>query len=127
MPSQAQEASTNPWMTGERLVKLMGNVNPAELAWTPESPFPSSAMAAEYRDMLNGEFVQGYLHALHDASEGKEWCWSRHKPKPDTLISAATHSLQRMPAHQLERNAADLVIEVWRKTWPCPANQRRKP
>ena len=111
-------------MTGERLVKLLGNVNAAAVAWTPDSPFRSKALAAEYRDMVNGQFVQGYIHALHDATEGKEWCWSQYKPKPDTLISAATDSLQRMPDAQLKRNAAELIVEVWRKTWPCPGHLR---
>lgn len=124
--SQAQPVSTAPWMTGERLVKLMGNANAADVTWTPDSPFRSKALAAEYRDMLNGQFVQGYIHALHDATEGREWCWSQHKPKPDTLISAAMDSLQRMPDVQLKRNAAELVVEVWRKTWPCAAHTRRK-
>jgi len=123
---QAQPAATMPWMTGESLVKLLGNVDPRTVSWTPDSPFPSRAVAAEFKDMVNGEFVHGYIQAVHDATEGRQWCWSQYKPKPDELEADARHSLQRMSDAQLKRNAADLIVEVWRKTWPCPAKQRRE-
>ncbi len=125
-PCIAQPVATVPWMTGERLVKLMGNVAPASVNWTPASPFRTRAIAAEYMDMSNGEFVRGYIQAVHDASEGKHWCWSeRGKPLPHELEADARLALQRMPGAQLKRNAADLIVEVWRKAWPCPGEQRR--
>jgi hypothetical protein len=125
-PCLAQPAATMPWMTGERLVKLLGNVDPATVNWTSDSPFRTRAIAAEYMDMSNGEFVHGFIQGVHDATEGKEWCWStKYKPMAHELESDARHALQRMPAAQLKRNAADLIVEVWRKTWPCPAEQRR--
>jgi hypothetical protein len=113
-------------MTGERLVKLLGNVDPRTVDWTPDSPFRSRAIAAEYHDMVNGEFVHGYIQAVHDATEGKEWCWSQYKPKPHELVDQARRSLQRMSDAELKRNATDLIVEVWRKTSPCPADPRRK-
>ena len=106
-------------MTGERLVKLMGNVDSASLTWTPESPFRSRAIAAQYRDLVNGEFVNGYIQAVHDTSEGKAWCWSESKPKPDEMDADIRHTLQRMTDAQLQRNAADLIVEHWRKKYPC--------
>lgn len=115
----AQRASELPWMTGDRLVKLMGNVDPATVGWTPDSPFRSQAIAAEYRALANGEFVTGYIHAVHDASEGKEWCWANHRPKPDELDADVRHTLRRMSDAQLARNAADLIVEHWRKKYPC--------
>lgn len=125
-PCLAQPAATMPWMTGERLVKMLGNVDPATVNWTPDSPFRTRAIAAEYMDMSNGEFVRGFIQGVHDATEGKEWCWSmKHKPLAHELEADARHALQRMPAAQLKRNAADLITEVWRKSWPCPAGQRR--
>lgn len=117
--SQAQRADVTPWMTGERLVKLMGNVDPATVSWTPDSPFRSRAIAAEYRDLVNGEFVHGYIHAVHDASEGKAWCWSQYKPKPHEMDADVRHTLQRTTAAQLKRSAAELIVEHWRKKYPC--------
>lgn len=125
-PCSAQPAARMPWMTGEQLVKMLGNVDPATVVWTPDSPFRTKAIAAEYMNMANGEFVRGFIQGVHDSSEGKEWCWSKqYKPKAHELEADARHALQQMPAAQLKRNAADLIVEVWRKTWPCPADQRR--
>lgn len=124
--SQAQRADVAPWMTGERLVKLMGNVDPASVIWTPDSPFRSRAIAAEYHDLVNGEFVHGYIQAVHDASEGKQWCWSQHKPKPHELDADVRHTLQRMTDAQLKRNAADLIVEHWHKKFPCPTGSQER-
>jgi hypothetical protein len=126
LPAAAQHADLAPWMTGERLVKMLGNVDSATIAWTPDSPFRSRAIAAEFLDRTNGEFVHGYIHAVHDATEGKVWCWSdRHQPHPDELEADARDALQHMPDAQLKRNAAALIAEVWRAKWPCPAAKRR--
>lgn len=125
LPVAAQRASVTPWMSGERLVRLLGNVDPATVHWTADSPFRSRAIAAEYIDMSNREFVHGYIQAVHDATEGKEWCWSeQYKPKAHELEADASDALQHMSNAQLKRNAADLIVEVWRKAWPCPASKR---
>lgn len=124
-PCHAQPVASVPWMTGERLVKLLGNVDPAAVSWTPDSPFRSKAIAAEYLDMSNGEFVRGYIQAVHDASEGRDWCASKkYQPSPHELEEDARRTLQRMSDAQLKQNAAELIVEIWRKKWPCP-NQRR--
>lgn len=123
----AQPADVTPWMTGQRLVKLLGNVDPATVNWTPESPFRTRAIAAEYEDARNREFVRGFIQGVHDATEGKAWCWSaRYKPAPDELEDDARRALQQMSDTQPKRNAADLIVEVWRTRWPCPAEQRSK-
>jgi hypothetical protein len=125
-PCAAQSAATTPWMTGERLVKLLGNVDPATVTWSPDSPFRTRAIAAEYLDMSNGQVVRGFIQGVHDATEGKDWCWSkRYSPAPDELEADARRALQRMPVDQLKRNAADLIVEVWREKWPCGAEQRK--
>ncbi|MFC0253863.1 Rap1a/Tai family immunity protein [Massilia consociata] len=125
-PCLAQPTTKTPWMTGERLVKLLGNMDPARVSWTPDSPFRTRAIAAEYLDMSNGEFVHGYIQAVHDATEGRDWCEDqRYKPKPHELEDDARRALQKMPDAQLRRNAAELIVEVWRQKWPCPAGQRR--
>ena len=123
----AQPAAVTPWMTGERLVKLLGNVDPGTVNWTPDSPFRTRALAAEYQDVRNREFVRGLIHGVHDATEGKAWCWSaRYKPAPDELEEDARRALQQMSNTQLKRNAADLIVEGWRTKWPCPVDQRSK-
>jgi hypothetical protein len=116
----AQPVAQIPWMTGAQLVKLLGNVDPAKISWSEDSPFRSRAIAAEYIDMANGRFVSGYIQAVHDATEGKEWCWSeRYHPKPDELEADARNSLQRMSDAELKRSASALIVEVWRRKWPC--------
>lgn len=125
--SPVSAAAAPPAMTGERLVKLMGNVDPATVAWSEDSPFRTKAIAAEYMGMANNQFAQGYIQAVYDAAEGKGWCWDgRYRPKLHELESDARHALQRMPAAELKRNAADLIVGVWNKMWPCPASQKGK-
>lgn len=124
--AEAQPATEVPWMTGARLVKRLGNVDPRTVHWTPESPFPSRAVAAEFQDMVNGEFVQGYVSALRDATEGKEWCWSPYKPKPHVFLDDTTRSLQKMTETQLKRSAADLITEHWRAKFPCQGESARR-
>lgn len=122
----AQPAAATPWMTGARLVKLLGNVDASTIAWDASSPFRSRAWAAEHLERVNGEFVHGYIQGVHDATEGKQWCWdAKYKPAPDELVMAARHALQRMPAAQLSRNASDLIVEVWRARWPCDLTKQR--
>jgi hypothetical protein len=122
LPASAQHASVTPWMTGARLVKLLGNVDPASVNWTPAHPIRSRALAADYIDMLNRESFHAYVLAVHDATEGRCWCWSdKYRPKPHELEADAREALQRMPDEQLKRNAADLIVEVWRARWPCQA------
>ncbi len=124
----ARGGNAPPAVTGEALVQLMGNVDPASVVWSEESPFRTRAIAAEYIDLSNREFVRGYIQAVHDAAEGKGWCWDkRYRPKLHEMESDAWHALQRMPAAQLKRNAAELIVETWQKMWPCPARQRRAP
>ena len=126
-PGLVQPAAPSAQMTGEALVKLMGNVDPALVSWSPASPFRTRAIAAEYIDMSNGEFVRGFIQAMHDATRGKEWCpGAQIRPLPHEMEADARHALQRLPAAELKRGAADLIVAVWRKAWPCPG-QRRQP
>lgn len=120
----AQPVAQVPWMTGAQLVKLLGNVDPATITWSEDSPFRSRAIAADYLDMANRRFVSGYIQAVHDATEGREWCWSeRYHPKPDELESDAQRALQHMTDAQLKRSAAALIVDTWSAKWPC----RRRP
>lgn len=125
-PCIAQPGAPSPQMTGEALVKLMGNVDPADVSWSPESPFRTRAIAAEYIDMSNGELVRGFIQGVHDATRGKEWCpGAQVSPMPDELDADARRTLQRLSTAELRRGAAELIVAVWRKTWPWVAKQRR--
>lgn len=127
VPAAAEPAGAQPWMSGERLVKLLGTTDPATVAMAPNSPFQTRAVAAEYLDLSNGQFVHGYIQAVHDATEGRQWCPGKDfKPLPHELEQDTRRALQGMSGIQLKRNAADLIVEIWQKIWPCPAGQRRK-
>jgi len=70
--------------------------------------------------------VRGFIQGVHDATRGKEWCLGAQvSPLPHEMDADARRTLQRLPAAELRRGAAELIVAVWRKTWPCPANQRR--
>ena len=126
-PAAAGPAGAQPWMTGERLVKLLGNADPATITMMPSSPFQTRAVAAAYLDLSNGQFVRGYIQAVHDATEGRQWCPGEDfKPVPHELEQDARRALQGMSDTQLKRNAADLIVEVWQKAWPCQGGQREK-
>lgn len=124
-PCSAQPTATLQ-MTGEALVKLMGNVDAATVTWSPASPFRTRAIAAEYIDMSNGEFVRGFIQGVHDATEGKAWCPRGDvRPLPHEMDADVRYALQRLPATQLKRGAAELIAEVWRTSWPCSGSERR--
>lgn len=124
-PCGAQPAAPAPQKFGGDLVKLMGHVDPATVAWSPASPFRSRAIAAEYLDMSNGEFVRGFIQGVRAATEGKAWCpGAQVRPLPHEMDADARHALQRLSAAQLKRSAADLITEAWRATWPCPADNQ---
>lgn len=125
VPCGAQPVAPASQVTGERLVKLMGHMNPAAVSWSPASPSRSRAIAADYLDMSNGEFVRGFIEGVRAATEGKAWCARVPvRPLPHEMDADARHALQRMPTAQLRRSAADLITEVWRARWPCPAGER---
>lgn len=124
----AMPASAASWLTGEQLVKLLANADPASVDWTDDSPFRTRAIAAQYLDMSNGEFVRGYIQAVHDATEGRDWCAGKQvRPLPHELADDARRALQRMPAAQLKQNAAELITHAWRQKWPCSSGPRRTP
>jgi hypothetical protein len=125
-PCIAVSAAPSPQMSGEALVKLMGNVDPAQVSWSPTSPFRTRAIAAEYIDMSNGEFVRGFIQGVYDTTQGKEWCpGAQVRPMPHEMDADARSALQRLPAAQLKMGAADLIVAAWRKSWPCSTGKRR--
>jgi hypothetical protein len=115
LPCVAQPVSVAPWMTGERLVELA--------RWPAGAKDNFDLTPPQY---LNQQMAKMYVHGVHDTAEGKSWCYSqRYKPKPDVLEDDALDGLRALPPEQLKRNAADLIVEIWRSKWPCP--DRSKP
>jgi hypothetical protein len=111
-------------MTGERLLKQLERVDPASVPWGPNSNVSREELAYLHT-VTKVEFVHGYVDALYDATEGKAWCYNaKYKvPKPDTFWDESRWGLHRLSPVQLKQNAADLLVEIWREKWPCPANQ----
>jgi hypothetical protein len=113
LPCSAQPVAVAPWMTGERLVAMI--------------TFPSRAKGnfdLTREQFLAAERARLYIEGVHDATEGKSWCFSeRYRPGPDALRDQAEVGLRALPRDQLKRNAADLIAEIWRNKWPC-ANGR---
>lgn len=105
----AQPVSVAPWMTGEHLLELYalpaGAKSEADL--TPR----------QYVDLRSAQL---YLHGVHDATEGREWCYDRkYRPKPDVIEDAALAALRALPPEQLRHSAAELIVVAWRNKWPC--------
>lgn len=116
-----------PRMTGERLLQRLEPVNPANVSVGPSSKLNREEFAS-VRSMNNVEFVQGYLDALYDATEGTSWCYDAKSktPKPDTFWDESRWGLHRLSADQLKRNAASLLVEIWSAKWPCSPDRRSR-
>lgn len=116
----SQAAEPAPRMTGERLLKRLEPVDPATVAWGPKSKGTREELAYLHTTK-NIEYVQGYFAALYDATEGKGWCYNAKSknPKPDTFWDESKWGLHRLPPAQLKRNAAELLVGIWREKWPC--------
>lgn len=123
---KATDAPTH-WMTGEHLLKRLEPVDPATVPWRPDSKWSREELA-EQQAVVNTEFVRGFVAALHDATEGRSWCFNHayKVPKPDTFWEESRWGLARLAPAQLKGNAADLLVDIWRQKWPCqPKSQRR--
>jgi hypothetical protein len=125
-PAFAQPVSQAPWMTGEKLLKKLDPVNPRDVPWTPQSGGSREELAALHTS-TNIEYARGYVAALHDATEGKVWCFdAQHQtPNDEDFWNASRWGLAGLPADQRRRSAAELLPQIWRAKWPCP--QRGQP
>jgi hypothetical protein len=115
-----------PRMTGERLLKKLIPIEAKTMSPDPTGKLTQAELASLHT-MWNVEFVQGYLAALYDETEGKAWCYDAKSktPKPDTFWDESRWGLHRLTAIQLKQNAATLLVEVWRQKWPCPSGGAR--
>lgn len=115
LPAGAQPVSAVPWMTGERLLKMV--------TFPPGTKGNFDLTREQY---LEAQRARYYIEGVHDNSEGKSWCYSeRYQPGPDALLDDIYSGLRKLPPARLKRNAADLITEIWATRWPCPG--RRKP
>jgi hypothetical protein len=114
-------------MTGARLLQKLEPVRPQDVPWTPQSRVSREELAALHTH-TNVEYVRGYVAALHDATEGKTWCFdtAHQVPNGGDFWDASRWGLAALTKDQAQRNAADLLAAIWRAKWPCPT-QRRTP
>jgi hypothetical protein len=116
-PSNAQPVSVAPWLTGQRLVDLL-----------QRPPGVRNKLQLRPADYLNEQTVESYIDGVHDATEGRDWCYSRTStPGPDDLHGEVIADLRSLPASQLKRSAASLIAEALRKRYPCSPSPRSKP
>jgi hypothetical protein len=121
---QASQAA--PAVTGEHLLRRLAPVDPADVNFRPGGVLRTRALVAEHRETMNQQYVEGYIEAVHDATEGTKWCFNQkyQTPNPDTLWRESKAGLGRLSSAQLRRRASDLLVEIWREKWPCPSVQR---
>jgi hypothetical protein len=114
LPVFARPVIDAPWMTGERLLRMV--------------TFPTAARGnfdLTHEQYLDAQRARYYIEGVHDNTEGKSWCYStRHRPGPDALLDNIYSGLRKLPPAQLKRNASDLITEIWAQRWPCP-NQKK--
>lgn len=115
-----QPVTVAPWMTGARLLGLYA-AEPSRAIAGPYGKY-SEAERVAVRETVSKASAAAYVDGVHDATEGKAWCYSvKASPHPDELQSEALWGLRALPPEQLKRNAADLIVDIWRKKWPCGA------
>ncbi|CAN7437155.1 Rap1a/Tai family immunity protein [Massilia sp. LjRoot122] len=109
-PSWSQNVSQAPWMTGERFLSLVA--------------FPPIQGKSSLQVHVDEQRARMYIHGVHDATEGKGWCYGQpYKPKPDVLEDAVIDGIKGLSPEQLKRNAADLFVEIWRVKYPCQSGK----
>lgn len=113
VPCGGQTVADAPWMTGERLLALIA--------------FPPPPGKSAERTHLDEQSARMYIHGVHDATEGKGWCYGdAGKPKPDVLEDAAMDGIKGLGRTQLKRNASDLIVEIWGNRYPCRAGKEHR-
>ena len=105
----AQPANEVPWMTGERLLRMV--------TFPPGAKGNFDLTREQYLDAQRARY---YIEGVHDQTEGKSWCYSeRYQPGPDALLDNIYAGLRKMSPAQLKRNASYLITEIWAQKWPC--------
>ncbi|TFW31019.1 Rap1a/Tai family immunity protein [Massilia horti] len=116
VPCFAQPAWDGPWMTGERLLKMV--------TFRPDVKNNFDLTPEEY---LESERARAYINGVHDTTEGRGWCYSqRYHPGPEALLDDVLVGLRKLPPQQLKRNAGDLIVEIWGRKWPCADRRKQR-
>jgi Rap1a immunity proteins len=105
--THAQPVKIAPRMSGQMLVdQYLG-------------PPGSTAGKLSGPDFVAQQAAKGYLDGIHDATEGRVWCYSG-RIKPHELNFSLVWSLKDLPKETLKGNAAPLVVSLLSKKYPCP-------
>ena len=125
--SHAQHLTIGPRITGERLIAKLRPVDPATVTPNQGSGLTKESLV-EFYGIVNYNFYDGYITALHDATEGRAWCYNKKYkiPKGDALSDETRQALFSLSSEQLKRNAAELLVEIWSAKWPSPAREWRR-
>lgn len=110
--AHAQTVAQAPWMSGARLL---------DLARWPDGAHDSLDLTPPQQ--LAQQQAKLYIAGVHDATEGKNWCYGAQRPKPAAIEDAALAALRALPRAQRKRNAADLIVQAWAARWPCTRRQ----
>ena len=107
LPARSDEAA--PLMTGQQLLKLAAA--PAKVSGTFDMT------PAQY---LDSERVRLYVEGVHDITADRLWCRDKRYPaSPGVVYEAALAGLRAMNLEKLKGNAAELIVGVWSRRWPC--------
>lgn len=70
----------------------------------------------------NREMARGYMDAIKDATEGKEWCFVG--VKPDEMNEDISLAIRKLPPAEQQDNAAKLVVATLHRLYPCNGGAR---
>lgn len=137
IPAAQAHRVPNVFVTGQRLVdqfdptirpKVLYAPDGTFVAKLPEGGFATDADQINHIRSIDAENGRWYIHAVFDAARGKSFCFSeKERPDDETFYEDVIRDLRALPREHLQRrSAADLLVEVWRKKWPCSFEQRRQ-
>lgn len=89
-----------------------------ELLGTPGTPKSGQEPNVTYAQ----RYAEGYMAGIADATQGKVWC-APPILKEGEIDERVYLALRALPADQLKRNAATLVLDHLSTTFPCPARR----
>lgn len=113
------------------VANLANSANPAISATPPVARLSGAQLITYYVEsraaagapvdpyaLLNQQFAKGYLAGVADSAQGRDWC-DTSRVKTTELDSNVIAELKKLPVEVLKKDAAQLVIDVLRKRFPC--------
>lgn len=86
------------------------------------SNLPEVAIQKTKAGYANREMARGYMDAIKDATEGKEWCFVG--VKPDEMNEDISLAIRKLPPAEQQDNAAKLVVATLHRLYPCNGGAR---